>query len=286
MATNNNFDALLAIIDKEEEEAREKAKARREEMAANRENAKEVFINDTTLAVVKGYNGCSAYTAINVGDGKLTPTKTVDNGLSNQQNTIAAISLAVKNFLAANNKDRLVIYAYGSEVIRVSGFLKKIKEGSDEVFTKDEAETINTYSKVYGNTYVTLCHGLFGLLKEANEKGKLVRLVSTDTITGTPIMGRLPVDKLKNKTVFLSNGQGKCDGYTIRLQNSNLNGYHKIVEERGQLKVTRGDINSKEAMEKMPEAFWANKLYFRVSNAINDAIDARKEIETTEQVAA
>jgi hypothetical protein len=286
MANNNkNFQNLLAALQEEEKIAKEKTEKRNAANIQSREDSIKEFIEDTTLSVVKGYGGCLAVTSINVGDGELTPVSIVNNGRSNQCNTIAGIALALKNFLdAGNKKKKLTIYAYESEVFRASGFIKKIKEGSDEVLSAKEEEIINKYANVYGSEYINICTKLFGYLIKAKELGVTIKLVATNTLAGIPVEDKkLPLTLAGNK-VFFRNGVARHEGHYIKLRNSQLNGWRTLKNDKGELKAERLiDITSEEAMEKQPEAFWANKLYTRISNAINNEINTET---TSEEIAA
>ena len=236
--------AMLAGLSKQMEAVNvltDKARAKREEELKN---------NTVIMSVVasRGYVG---FVAGDIAEEIVEPAnvgKTVNKETGEQVSApVATLVGACKAIAKAESygKEHLVLYVNDFEARRISGMLSRINKGENIVLTPAEAEHINDprNSAKYGAKYMSVAKKLFGLLLQAKDKFKSVRVMGHNSIFGWETKYNLPLD-MENMELNFTKGMAstvfKGHNYRITLASGfKLNGKHKLVKANGNLVVER-----------------------------------------------
>ena len=294
--TNNNsafanafasLDKLLAEQDTAIADAQakaEEAKEARKLILATDTDIYAAFTQSGKIAVIDGnFSGHVAKTAIypaatNKGE-KLTAAEA----------GMMSVAVAIQKIKAGDAK-HAQIYTNGSNVLRISGMIGRIKQNSDLVLTEGEKKHISDRMATYGKNYAAICKSVFLALKAAFNEGKVISCHGVDELGTAPLQYRLPADAA-DSIVTMKRGYGHITvngrSYTVKSRNSYLTGEFKLVADN----MGRIAIEDPIDEAKTPAKAFASKL-FRIAsrdvsivNQNENAKAALSEVEESEAAA-
>lgn len=274
--TNNNaafdFSAAFASLDskiKEQDAAIADAQKKTEEAKKAREL---ILATDTDIYVALAQGGKIAVNSGNFG-GMLNKTAiypaATNKGekLTSAEAGMMAVAVAVQTAQKADAK-HVAIYTNGSNVLRISGMIGRIKQGSDIVLTEGEKKHIVDRMATYGKNYAAICKSVFLALKAAFDGGKVVSVHGVDELGTAPLQYRLPADAA-DSIVTMKRGYGHVTvngrSYTVKSRNSYLTGEFKLVADN----MGRIAIEDPIDEAKAPAKAFASKLFRLASRDVS-----------------
>lgn len=270
--TNNNaafnFDAAFASLDsvlKEQDNAIAEAQAKAEEA---KEARKLILATDTDIYASFTQGGKIAVNSGNFSGAfnktAVYPAATKDGKkFTAAEAGMMAISVAV-SAAAKASASHVQVYTNGSNVLRASGMIGRIKQHSDVVLTEGEKKHIASNLSSYGTNYAAICKTVFLQLKAAFDAGKTISIHGIDELGTAPLQNRLPAEAV-DSIVTLKRGYGHVTvngkNYTVKARNTFLSGEYKLVADNAGRIAISDPIDA----EKAPAKMLASKL-FRIAS--------------------
>lgn len=232
------------------------------------EQRRDNITNNTRIGYVMSSRGLVASASLVIGEGadSLEFNNARKGSMSNKINVMTGIGKMIKAEYdkPAEKRKNLLIYTQDSEARRISGMIKRMKNGSNEYLTKEELEYVMNTDDL-GETYRKMSNSLFALLKLVHEKGGFnVRVTGSDGINGFQLTNYDLPDKLENQELTFKNGVARYGSLFVNVRGLRLNGTHKLIKNNGRFMVER-----KIDKEKSPENYYALQLLQIISKSIS-----------------